>query len=64
MYLEGVLLGYAKLNKHQAQTDLKTDDGLELERIYVKEQFQGKGYGRLMLEEIKTIALQDNKAFI
>lgn len=52
------LAGYCKLNTHEAQTELKDPDGLEIERIYVAASFQGKGVGALMLREIEALAFQ------
>ena len=39
-----------KLNKEDAQTDINDLEGLEIERIYVRQQFQGNGYGRELIE--------------
>lgn len=38
------LVGYFKLNVKEAQSELKHDDGIELERIYVLKKHQGLGY--------------------
>ncbi len=64
IYLNTQLLGYLKLNQHQAQTDIKTDDSMELERIYILEEFQGQGYGTLILQKLRKIGLQRNKRFL
>ncbi len=64
LYLGKEILGYIKLNEYEAQTELRTEDGMELERIYVREQFQGNGYGQFMLEKVKSIALANKKAFL
>jgi hypothetical protein len=42
VYLGNELVGYFKLNENEAQSDLKNEDSLELERIYVYNDFQGK----------------------
>lgn len=44
--LNDQVTGYLKLNMGQAQTELKEPDGLEVERIYVLNAFQGKGIGQ------------------
>ncbi|MGB5553075.1 MAG: N-acetyltransferase [Flavobacteriaceae bacterium] len=55
---------YFKLNQHTAQTDLKLPEALELERIYVLQEFQGQKIGQWMLDEIKKIAAEAKKEFI
>lgn len=54
-YLNDSLVGYFKLNEAQAQTESFEDNTLELERIYVLRNFQGKQIGKAML--YKTIAI-------
>jgi len=44
------VVGYLKLNESAAQTDINDTEGLEIERIYVRQQFQGKGYGKELME--------------
>lgn len=59
-YSEKTLIGYFKINFGPAQTDLNDDNSLELERIYILKEFQGKGYGPHLLD--KTVALaKENK---
>jgi ribosomal protein S18 acetylase RimI-like enzyme len=43
-------LGYLKINTPGAQSDLQLPNSLEIERIYLLQQVQGKGYGRLLLD--------------
>ncbi|QLG45325.1 GNAT family N-acetyltransferase [Costertonia aggregata] len=64
VYVDDVLSGYFKLNENSAQTDIKSKESLEIERIYVKQEFQGKGIGQNMLEKIKQIAFKKQKMFI
>ncbi|MBT8301766.1 MAG: GNAT family N-acetyltransferase, partial [Maribacter sp.] len=45
VYKGNDLVGYLKLNVNEAQSDLKGEDSIELERIYVVREFQGKGIG-------------------
>jgi len=58
---EEVLIAYFKLNQGIAQTDVKSEDSIELERIYVISNYQGKRLGEQILKHIKQIALQVNK---
>ncbi|PRX57011.1 GNAT family N-acetyltransferase [Flagellimonas meridianipacifica] len=45
------LVGYLKLNQAGAQTDVKDKNSIELERIYVLVEHQGKKFGRWMLDK-------------
>ena len=64
VYKNGQLAGYYKLNTNDAQTDLKLAESLELERIYVLRNFQGKRIGKQMLTEIKAFAKDSKKHFV
>lgn len=55
------VVGYFKLNVHEAQSDLKYDDSIELERIYVLQKYQGLGLGEQVLFHIKKLAQERNK---
>ena len=53
-------IGYLKINFGTAQTDLKEVHGMELERIYVLKNFQGKKIGKKLLDfAIKTAKERD-----
>jgi diamine N-acetyltransferase len=41
------IIGYLKLNFGQAQTELKDQNALEIERIYVLKEFHGKKVGQI-----------------
>jgi ribosomal protein S18 acetylase RimI-like enzyme len=58
------LVGYFKLNENEAQTDIKTNEAIELERIYVRQEFQGQRIGKLMLIEAKRLAVEKDKKYI
>jgi len=60
----GKLVGYFKLNVEDAQTDVKSEDSIELERIYVLHKFQGQQIGQQMLREAIKLALQFNKEYM
>ena len=64
VYADNVLVGYFKLNEKDAQSDLKGEDSLELERIYIIPEFQGKGLGKRMLQQVKKLASQSIKTFL
>ncbi|MCP2025505.1 ribosomal protein S18 acetylase RimI-like enzyme [Flavobacterium sp. HSC-32F16] len=40
--LDGQVIGYLKLNTAEAQTEMKQNNALEIERIYVLKEFHGK----------------------
>ncbi len=58
------VIGYLKLNTGQAQTDVKDNDALEIERIYVSQAFLGKNIGKLLYEKAVQIARQVGARYI
>lgn len=64
VYQRESLVGYFKLNSGGAQTDLKLEESIELERIYVLEEFQGKKAGQWMLDQAIDLAITDQKKFL
>lgn len=60
VYDDDLLVGYFKLNLDSAQTDVHEPNALEIERIYVLGEHQGKKIGSWMLGQIimKARALQ------
>lgn len=50
------VIGYLKVNFATAQTELQTEDSLEIERIYVLKAYQGKKVGQLLYEQAITVA--------
>ncbi len=64
VYLKNIVIGYVKMNQHEAQTDIKSDDGMELERIYILDEFQSKGYGKWILDKLIHLGLQAYKSFL
>lgn len=53
------VIGYLKINKGSAQSDIKDAQSLELERIYVIQKFQGKGIGQWLLHQVLQIARKE-----
>ena len=64
VYADNKLVGYFKLNENDAQSDIKEENSLELERIYVIPEFQGIGLGKRMLQHVKRLASQSTKTFL
>ncbi|MDE3059289.1 MAG: GNAT family N-acetyltransferase [Bacteroidota bacterium] len=51
-------VGYLKINVGQAQSELKDDNALEIERIYVLQEFWRKGVGQILIDKALQIAAQ------
>lgn len=51
-------VAYLKINFGEAQTEMQDPQALELERIYVLKEFQGKKIGQLLFEKTLEIARQ------
>ena len=45
------IIGYLKLNIGQSQTEIKNDNALEIERIYVLKEFHGQNIGQQLFEK-------------
>ena len=54
------MAGYMKLNFGEAQTESDQPNSCEIERIYVKNRFKGKGIGRMLIQKA-VISAQDKK---
>ncbi|SMC50169.1 GNAT family N-acetyltransferase [Cellulophaga tyrosinoxydans] len=57
-------IGYVKLNFNEAQSDLKEKKGMELERIYVLQDFQGNNLGKRLLDFTITQAKQRKLTYV
>jgi len=64
VYLAGSLSGYFKLNVNAAQAENRNKNAMELERIYVVQEFQGKRIGSAILNKTIEIATLEKKDFI
>ena len=64
LFTDGSLTGYLKLNEGKAQSDIKDPDSLELERIYVSREFQGRGLGTLLMDKAIKEATERKKEYI
>ncbi|RZJ33041.1 MAG: GNAT family N-acetyltransferase, partial [Flavobacterium sp.] len=49
--LNDSVIGYLKLNFGSSQTELKDDNAVEIERIYVLREFLGKEVGKLLYDK-------------
>ena len=64
LYYGGKLAGYVKINAEGAQTELQDPAALEIERIYVRKRFQGKGLGSWLLERIISLGREEGKEYL
>jgi ribosomal protein S18 acetylase RimI-like enzyme len=64
LYADGELAGYLKLNEGMAQTDIHDPASLEIERIYVAKEYQGKGLGSVLINKAINMANTRNKTYI
>jgi ribosomal protein S18 acetylase RimI-like enzyme len=55
-YSDTEAVGYLKINFGDAQTESFNENALEVQRIYVLQNFHGKNIGQLLLDEVKKIA--------
>lgn len=58
------VIGYLKINFGQAQTETQTAPALEIERIYVLQEFHGKQVGQLLFEKAIQIATNKNVDYV
>ncbi|CAG5000958.1 Spermidine/spermine N(1)-acetyltransferase [Dyadobacter sp. CECT 9275] len=58
------VVGYLKLNFGQSQTELQDDKSLEIERIYVLKEFQGKSVGQILYNKAIDVARHKNADYV
>lgn len=54
--LDTRVIGYLKINFGDAQTEIQDENALEIERIYVLQEFQGKNAGQLLYRKALDIS--------
>lgn len=62
--LRDEVIGYLKLNVGNSQTEIKNENALEIERIYVLKDFHGKKVGQILYEKAIQIAKQKKVNYI
>lgn len=62
--LNNRVIGYLKLNTGQSQTEAQDHKALEIERIYVLQEFHGKKVGQLLYDKAIEVARQLNATYI
>ena len=61
VYYNDEIAGYLKVNINEAQSEEMREDSLEIERIYIKREFQKYGLGKYLLNKAMEIAIEHNK---
>ena len=59
-----VVIGYLKINFGPAQTELQDGNSLEIERIYVLQDYHGKKVGQLLFEKAIAIAKDNSCSYV
>jgi len=59
-----VVIGYLKINFGPAQTELNDENSVEIERIYVLQDYHGKQVGQLLFEKAMAIAKSNHCDYI
>ncbi|GIP20818.1 GNAT family N-acetyltransferase [Paenibacillus sp. J22TS3] len=60
-YVNDELAGYLKINTDDAQSEDMGDESLEIERIYIKYEFQRDGLGKYLLNKAIDMAREHHK---
>lgn len=60
-YVGEEVAGYLKVNTHEAQSEDMGEQSLEIERIYIKSEFQNHGLGKNLLNKAIEIAAEQEK---
>jgi ribosomal protein S18 acetylase RimI-like enzyme len=61
VYFDDEMAGYLKVNIDDAQSEDMGNESLEIERIYIKNNFQKHGLGKYLLNKAMEIAMERKK---
>ena len=61
---KGQAVGYLKVNWGPSQTEQELDKGFEIQRIYLLQSHQGKGYGKLLFDKALELASQSGQDWV
>ena len=64
LYADNKLAGYLKINEAPVQTDINDPDSIEVERIYIKKEFKGKGLGHQLINYAIQLAKEMKKNYV
>jgi len=62
--LDDKVIGYLKVNFGQSQTEIKDENALEIERIYVLKEFHGKKVGQMLFDKAIELAKKRNVEYV
>jgi ribosomal protein S18 acetylase RimI-like enzyme len=60
----GRAVGYLKVNTGAAQTELRDDQAMEIERIYVLKDYHGAGVGQALFEKALHLATEAGVSYV
>jgi len=63
-YVGEMIAGYLKINRAEAQSDLRDPESLEIERIYVLPEYYRQGVGQVMLDEAIRVARSEKLRYV
>lgn len=63
-YSDNELAGYLKINTVPDQTSINDPESVEIERIYIKMEFKGKGLGKQLMNYVIQSAKDSGKRYI
>ncbi|CDO04334.1 protease synthase and sporulation negative regulatory protein PAI 1 [Oceanobacillus picturae] len=61
VYYNNEVVGYLKINTNDAQSEEMGDNSLEIERIYIKNEYQKHGLGKYLINKSIEIAIEHSK---
>ncbi len=64
LYYDNCLAGYFKINEFTSQTDILDTKSLEIQRLYIKKEYQKMKLGRYIMDYIADIAVKKDKLYI
>ncbi|WP_433744010.1 GNAT family N-acetyltransferase [Paenibacillus amylolyticus] len=64
IYVKHKVAGYMKVNINDAQSEKMSVESLEIERVYIKKEFQKHGLGKVLLHKAIELATAHHKTSI
>ena len=64
IHLEEKPIAYLKINFAQAQTELKDPSSMEIERIYVLNEYHGHNFGQTLFDKALQRAIEENISYL
>ncbi|MDG5788969.1 GNAT family N-acetyltransferase [Evansella sp. AB-P1] len=61
VYVNDEVAGYLKVNTDDAQSEKMGEESLEIERVYIKNNYQKQGLGKYLLNKALELARERNK---